>query len=87
MPKGTTTHRIGQLSVGMGFIALGILALFGWFYIVMYQWIWLGLMGAQGLGSSLGLFFVFIVLSFVSIIVGIALLLMIGWGVATIADA
>jgi DMSO/TMAO reductase YedYZ heme-binding membrane subunit len=58
-------YRLVGYLIGM---SLTLLGLFAWIYIVMYQWVWLDLMGATTIGATVGLTLLFILFGALTLI-------------------
>lgn len=68
--------KIAGILTGLGVTALGIL----WFYGVMYNWLWLGLVHSRSTGWIVGYALLFIIFVIISVL--IIILLGLGYAMA-----
>ncbi len=71
------------MAIGFGILLTSLLVLFAWFYFVMYEWLWLGLMKSQGLGATVGLTIMFVLFIIISIFMVTVFALVVVAGLAT----
>jgi len=62
---------LAGISIGIGVTIAGIL----WFYAIMYNWLWLGLVNSMTIGWTVGFAVLFLVFLCLSIIVVVCLIL------------
>ncbi len=65
------SNRALTIAGGLGLVVAAVLLLVVWFYYIMYEWLWLGLMGSHGIGEVIGLTILFLVFLSLSVLIAI----------------